>query len=183
MAANVNAALSDETAMPRGGVLPMPVPPGETTSTLESKIARLRGRLLTAETQSSGYGDRDNAPREDYGVKRIGATPQEALVRLRADADKLLLAACGIPTELVDGGDGSALREAYRRLLFSTIQPLGALVQHELRMKLDTPALRLEWQELRAADIATRARAFKGLVESGMDMSAAAANSGILAEG
>ena len=180
LAANVNSALADETSMPRGGVLPLPIPPGETTTTLENKIKRLRGKLLAAETTRGGYGDKANAPQDDYQVRRIGASPPAALVELRRDADTILLAACGIPVELVNGGDGAALREAYRRLLFGTIQPISAIVETELRDKLDSPELNLGFGELRAADIASRARAFKGLVDSGMDMDAAAANSGIL---
>ena len=184
LSANTNQALADETGMPRGGVLPLPIPPGETTSTLESRIARLRGKILAAETQRGGYGDKDNAPKDDYMVKRIGAMPPAPLVQLRDDADMLLLAVCGVsPSLFMSNSDGTAQREAYRRFLFSTIQPLGAIVQTELRLKMEAPDLAIDWSELRASDIASRARAFKGLIDSGMDMTQAAANSGILVDG
>ena len=87
LSANVNEALADETSMPRGGVLPLPIPAGETTSSLEGKIKRLKGKLLAAETTRGGYGDKDNAPQDDYLVKRIGANPPVAMVQLRKDAD------------------------------------------------------------------------------------------------
>ena len=72
------------------------------------------------------------------------------------------------------------MRESWRQLLHATIAPLGRLVETELRDKLDAPALTLEWSELRASDIAGRARAFGSMVTAGMDVEKAAALSGLL---
>ena len=69
---------------------------------------------------------------------------------------------------------GPAQREAWRRLLFSTIAPLGRIVENELRVKLDTPDLRLTWNELRASDLAGRARAFQSMVNGGIEVGKAA---------
>ena len=54
------------------------------------------------------------------------------------------------------------------------------MVAAELSEKLDTP-ITLDWEELRASDIAGRARAFGTMVTGGMDLTQAAALSGLLA--
>ena len=53
------------------------------------------------------------------------------------------------------------------------------MVLEELALKLDIPTLALDFSELRAADIATRARAFKQLVDAGMDKDEAMAKAGL----
>ena len=58
---------------------------------------------------------------------------------LRRDADALILGLCGVPIEYITGADGAALRESYRRMLFGTLQPLGAIVAEELSAKLEAP--------------------------------------------
>ena len=75
----------------------------------------------------------------------------------------------------------TAARESYRQALFSVAAPLGRLVQSELRRKLETDDI-ATWQELRAADIASRARAFSSLVKGGMALDQAATVSGVLME-
>ena len=66
------------------------------------------------------------------------------------------------------------------RLFSESSQPLGKLVQAELRNKLDAPDLALGWSELRASDFQARARSFKSMVDGGMDVTKAAALSGLL---
>ena len=48
-----------------------------------------------------------------------------------------------------------------------------------MSVKLDTPTLALGFTELRAADIASRARAYKQLVDAGMDATKAATVAGL----
>ena len=50
-------------------------------------------------------------------------------------------------------------------------------------MKLEAPDLTLDWSELRAADIASRARADGSLVKGGLSKVEAAKNTGILIDG
>ena len=90
-----------------------------------------------------------------------------------------MLSACGINPSLVMDAQGTAQREAYRQFLFGTVAPLGRIVAAELTEKLNAP-IRLDWEELRASDIAGRARAFSGLVGGGMEIDRAAALSGLL---
>ena len=56
-------------------------------------------------------------------------------------------------------------------------------METELRDKLDDDSISITWDELRAADITGRARAFQSLVGAGMDLAKAAALSGLLAPG
>ena len=53
------------------------------------------------------------------------------------------------------------------------------MVAAELTAKLDTP-IKLDWEELRASDIAGRARAFGVMVSNGMEPGRAAGLSGLM---
>ena len=184
--AEINEALADESSMPRGAIVPMASMPEDDDddddglTDFERELGKLRGKILMAESQrTQAAGGYQEAPKDDYGLKRVGANFPVSLVNLRRDADELVLGLCGVPIEFLKGADGTALREAYRRMLFGTIQPLGAIVAEELSAKLETQ-ISLDWTELRAADIAGRARAFQSLVGSGMEVDKAAALSGLL---
>ena len=94
------------------------------------------------------------------------------------------LAATGCPVELITArSDGSAVREAWRRYAHAFLQPIGEIVAAEFAEKLDLPGLALDFSALFASDITGRARAFNSMVQGGMDVSKAAALSGLLAEG
>ena len=58
--------------------------------------------------------------------------------------------------------------------------PRGRIVETELRSKLNDPGIALDWSELRASDIASRARAFQSMVGGGMPLDRAAALSGLM---
>ena len=88
-----------------------------------------------------------------------------------------IFGAYGIPSSI--HGTGGSARESYRQFLSSTIQPLAKLVVEELADKLDTPTLSLDFTELRAADISSRARAYKQLTDAGMDAAKAASVTGL----
>ena len=57
--------------------------------------------------------------------------------------------------------------------------PWAKLVVEELAVKLDTPTLALDFTELRAADIAGRARAYGVLINAGMPPAEAAEATGL----
>ena len=187
--AEINKALADESSMPTGAILPMPQEPGDddddddetesTTAKIERTLGKLGGRIMTTESMMlSGDGGYMDAPRKDWVINRVGADFKQPLVTLRRDADELILGLCGVPIEFLKGADGSALREAYRRMLFGTIQPLGAMVSDELSAKLETP-VSFVWDELRAADRASGARAYKALREAEMEPDQALRLSGL----
>ena len=177
------AALADESSGPRGSLLPLPMPGDDpSVELLKADLKGLRGKLATVETQQSmapgGAGSNDG-----WIARRIGAEPPDALVKLHELASREILAACGIPPVLfaTSNPNGTAAREGWRQLLFGTAAPLGRLVVDELARKLETD-IEIEWDELRASDIAARARAFQSLVGAGMDLAKAASLSGLMIE-
>lgn len=101
---------------------------------------------------------------------------------LRSDVGRDVLAAAGCPPAMFQPTDGTSAREGMRQFLHLGLQPLAALVQAELRDKLDAPELALSFDSLFAADLAGRARAFGSLVKGGMPVEAAAGLAGLLTE-
>ena len=183
LAARSNQALSNELKMPTGGILPMAQDPSMNTLEFEGKLAKLKGRLITARTQRAGNADPRATPGRDWMVNRVGATPPDSLVTLRNDADLAFLAALQIPPELVRGGGGGAVREAHKSVGVNVLQPMGAVIQTELRLKLDAPDLTIGWESLRSNDISARARSYKGLREAGLSVKDASLNTGIVVSG
>ena len=174
LAGSIEEALADETAGPRGSVLPIPESQREPTDDdadgddplagLRGDLLRLRGSLALVESMAGGYGDRGGRPDADWKSRRIGAEPPDVLATLRSDAALSIYAACGVPPSLVTmPADGTGQREAWRRFLHGSVSPVARIVQGELRAKLDTPALALDFVSLYAADVSGRARAFRAL--------------------
>ena len=172
----IERRLAEETSTATSYVLPLPE--GGDVEKLKADIKAGRGRLHIVDTTSTGWGDGTAAaPRQDWRSNRLGADPPESLGKLRSDVKADIFGVYGIPSSI--HGTGGSARESYRQFLASTIQPLAKLVVEELADKLATPTLALGFGELRAADIASRARAFKQLVDAGMDKAKAASITGL----
>ena len=131
-------ALADESAGPRGHVLPIPEGQREPTdddadgddplADLRGDLVRLRGALALVETMGGGYGDKGARPDSDWKSRRSGAEPPDVLAKLRTDAAMSILAACGLPASLVTmPADGTGQREAWRRFLHGSVSPWRAL--------------------------------------------------------
>ena len=93
--------------------------------------------------------------------------PPEALEKIRGSVGETILACCGVPVELAELGQGTAAREAWRRFLHATIDPLGKLVAEELTEKFEFP-VSLSFDSLMASDISGRGRAFQSMVGGGI---------------
>ena len=144
--------------------------------TLKSDIRSAAGKMLTVE---GGDWDLADNNRATWEPKRFGADPPDILVKLVKLATAEVFAACGVNPALFADSTGTAGREAYRQFLHSTLAPLGRAVESELSDKLDAE-VRLDWEELRAGDVAGRARAFQSLVQGGMAIEDVARVSGVL---
>ena len=146
-------------------------------ATLRADLAALKGKTALVPTMAAGWGGgRAGAPLADWKPHRIGVDPPATLVSLRGDAERAILAACGLQPELAyGGGQAAALREAYRQFVHLSVAPVGKAVAAELALKLDTPGLSFDWSGLMAADIASKARAFQALAGAGMNAGKAAA--------
>lgn len=179
--ANLNKHLADEAGAPHGNLLPVPKDGNDDTLTpLKTTLKDLNGKTALVETTSSGYGDKEARPLYgDFNQRHFGMDTKEAMVTLRQDSDVLLAQLCGVPLSMMSKTDGTALREGLRHLLVTTLQPLGEAVAEELREKLDAPGLRLSWRRLHANDIQGKGRAFKSLVDAGMDATRAASVVGL----
>ncbi len=179
----VTTYLAQESAMPRGAYLPTPKDGGD--STIESLKADTRtaaGAILFVESMAQYWEDGESKPvPSEWQTRHFGPQPPAAMVETAKMARSEALGAMGLNEALFGGADSAALREAWRMALFSLIAPLGQLVQSELRAKLDS-SITLSWTELRASDLAGRARAWQSLVSGGMDMKEASAISGLMVE-
>ena len=87
----------------------------------------------------------------------------------------MILAACGVPPEMLRQSDGTGRREAWRQFLHASIAPVALGVAADLADKLDIPGLALNHDRMMASDIAGKARAVQSLVKGGMDVARAAA--------
>ena len=183
--ANLEAMVTSEAGSPFGYLLPVPSEVEDDTddpnSALRADLAGARGRTLIVGDPSldvEGSGQlRAGAYRS---VARFGANPPASVEGLRGETGRDVLAACGLSAALFGlSSDGTARREAYRQALHIGVQPVVRLIEAELRGKLDAPDLALDLTRLSAADTQGRARAFKSLVDGGMNPVDAAENTGV----
>ena len=79
---------------------------------------------------------------------------------------------------LVTDADGTSQREAWRRFVMGSCEPLLAIVGEECERKLDM-RVSFDLRRLWAHDLAGRASAFKAMVVGGMAVERAAALSGL----
>ena len=166
--ANIESKLGQETSGPVGSLLPLPH--DESLDELKADLKKLNGGTALVESTSGGWGEgRQNAPLQDYTQKRIGANPPDSLVSLYTKSQLSIVAAAGVPVELLQGSNQNAAREGFRRFLHSTVQPLARLVEPELS-KLVGSNVTLDFSGLMASDIQGRARAFGSLVQGGMEI-------------
>lgn len=184
LTARIEQVLSSEANSPVGYLLPIPLDASDATvTTLRSDLENLNGRTALVETTASGWGEgRSAAPRNDYQPQRIGANPPPSVIQMHTAVQSAIFGVCGIPTELVlSNVEGTGQREAWRRCLHGTIQPLGNLVAAALSETMGRPVT-LGFDAIFASDIMGRARAFQSLVGGGMEAGKAAGLSGLLIE-
>ena len=199
-AAAVEDALADESSTSRGYVVPIPaqaetdpddVDAVDPLSAMSARLKSLSGKLSLVETTSAGFGSgRMDAPgggtaSADWTAKRLGAAPPMALVDLRTQSAKEILAACGVPLSMVEASQGTASREAFRQWLHTAVRPLGGIVAEELSRVLEVP-VSFDFAELRASDdapiaraIGSRAAAFKTFIDAGVERAAALKMAGL----
>ena len=183
LSAETAQALADEASGPRGMLLPTPVDGADPTiTTLKSDLKSLRGKVALVESTSSGWAadGSQQRPKGDWEARRLGAAPGAALIAQAEMASREVYSACGIPLSVVTEAEGTGQREGYRRLMHSTIAPLGRIVSEELSTKFEAD-ISLNFDSLFSADLAGRARAFQSLVGGGMDPGKAAGLAGLMA--
>ena len=186
LAANLETRLGEEAGGPVGHVLPVPSDGGDGTDedplkAFKVDLAAAKGRTILAETTAAGWGDgKMAAPQADYRPQRFGASPPDSLPSLRTEAGLSVLSACGVPVSLVTDADGTSQREAWRRFVMGSVEPLLELVGQEVEAKLET-RVTFDLSSLWAHDLAGRASSFKAMITGGMEIERAAALSGLVA--
>ena len=179
---NLERALMQESGARVGYILPLAKDPSEAIlEQLKSDLGKLQGGIALVETSAGGYGDRANAPKDDFKLQRIGANPPATLVQLYEYLNRIILLVLGVPIELVTAADGTGKREAWRQFLWGSVAPLARKIEVELS-KLASEQITLTFEQLNASDITGRARAFQSLVGGGMDIDEAAALSGLVVD-
>ncbi len=168
LAAGLESALSDEVNnAPRAVVVAIPEGPHDAQG-LADTIQGSRGRLNLPETTGAGWGDRAGAPMRDWRPERFGPDPPAGLVTLRESVEACIAGLYGIhPALLGANGDGTAMRESWRRFGLATAAPLARVVAGELAAKWDA-RIALTFDALKAADRAGNARAYRSLRDAGM---------------
>ena len=186
LAANLETRLGEEAGGPVGHVLPVPADGGDGTdddplAMLKADLAGAKGKTVLAETTAAGWGEgRVAAPMADYKPQRFGASPPATLPSLRTEAGLSVLSACGVPVSLVTDADGTSQREAWRRFVMGSVEPLLETVKGEIEAKLDT-SVSFDLSSLWAHDLAGRAASFKAMVTAGMPIEKAVRLSGLVA--
>ena len=186
LASNLEKRLGEEAGGSVGHILPIPHDGGDGTDSdplaaLKGDLRAGKGRTLLMETTAAGWDEgKASAPQVDWKPRRFGADPPDALVNLKSEAALTVLSACGVPPMLAASKAGdTGQREAWRRFLHGTVQPVAVLVAEELSAKLDQE-IRISFDALFASDLAGRARAFASLVKAGMPLEKAAGLAGLL---
>ena len=170
-AAKLEQALSLEAGFSIAQIVPGPENiAGEALDGLKSQIVSLRGALAMPMGSAGAPGSvGTSAPVTDsWRQRRLGPDFPDGEIEARAAVERSILGAFGVPQSLVDPRAAAASREGFRQFLHLTIKPLAALVVAELAHKLEVPDLVFHFDELSAADIAGRARAYGSLKKGGM---------------
>ena len=141
-----------------------------TSRNLANQLKALAGKLFITETTKGGWGAGQHAaPRRDYETTRLGANfARRAWASLRGDVKADIFGAYGIPSSV--HGTGGSARESY------TVSSCPARFSRcpgsscrNSRISWTRLTLAFDFTEMRAADIASRARAYSQLVGAQMD--------------
>ena len=171
-------SLGAEQGQPVGELLAVPKSDESEVADLKATLGQ-SGRLHLVESTASGWsGGKAEAPRNDYRTERFGGDPPQGSVLLQESIAKQVIAACGVPLELLADVAGAQRREAYREFVSTTCEAVGMLVAEALTATLETP-IELTFERLHASDMAGRARAAGSLVKAGWSPQEAAAAVGL----
>ena len=181
----VEEKLRQEAQSPVANLIP--VPQGGTTGgekdPLATDIEQAKGDALMVRTTQGGWDQGQAArPQTDWQARRLGPNPPAPLIDLERGIGQAVLASCGLPVELFTTADGTGMREAWRRFLWGSVQPMADIMAYELSIKFESE-FSMSFDKLFASDLATRARAFQSLVGGGMEVERAAALAGVLSVG
>lgn len=164
--ARLESSLATEAKKRVGALIPVPVNPTDAEfDAVKSDFNAMHGNNLFVESMRTGWGDADQrgvSSRGDWEPNAVGPRPDANMVTLLVEHRRAVLAACGVPPEILGGAEGAGRREAFRQFVYGTLLPLGIIVEREVRHKYGE-TIRISWDRLRAGDVAGRARAYNSL--------------------
>ena len=145
-------------------IIPVPKP----STVLATDLRNARGKTVLGHTTSHNWGEGGRGPAGDWRPQRVAPTFAEYEIAARAAVERSVASACGVPPILLGlASEGGDAREAWRQFAFSTLRPIGTLIEAELR-RIGLPAP-VTFEKLGAADIGTRSRSYKQFRETGME--------------
>ncbi len=147
---------------------------------LRRNIASLDGKTAFVETTAGGWAGSGDKPQADWTQRRLGPSPDADLIRAWQQSGIEIAQVAGVPAALLSNVEGAASREAWRRFIHSSVQPLCRRIAAELSAGLDGREIGMDASNLAASDIQGRARAFQSMVGGGMDIAKAAGLAGLL---
>lgn len=182
MHSNLELRLSEQASAYAGSLIPVPADGAdEELKQMREDLATLKGKQAFIETTSGGYGQgRAAAPNADYAIRVLGPAVNAGIPDLYRASQLSVLATCGVPIELVRTADGTGQREAFRRFLHSTLEPLGEILAEQLT-KVAYGPVKVRFGTY-AADIQGLARAYSALIKSGMTPAEADQATGLTGE-
>ena len=180
LVAQIETALAQEAATPRGYNIPVPdtKQAGKLTTELRSSKGALNLTPSVASDAAWGAG-MESKPSQDWVPQRFGMMPPQAMVELRSRAELSILAACGVPVTIMSLSDGTAKAKDFSRFLTLTMVPLGKMLAQQIGDALDVDGLTFDFNDLGAADIAAKGRVFGQLVSNGVSIADAAEVAGL----
>ena len=171
-AAEVTAATEARIAVSRLVPIASPLTPeqrGQATQGFADMLKRGGYFAISLMGFRPGMGERMSRA----SVEAVHPDPTEGHLTLRREAALDLLSAAGIPSPLADPrADAAGQREALRRLVHGTVEPLARAVEGEIAAKVGVE-VGFDFGPLFAADLAGRGRALKQMVDSGVALDTA----------
>ena len=139
-------ALTDEAGSPHGSFIPVP---GSDTSELSASVTGATGAALVVESMSGNWGSGGPPPTKEWESRRFGFDAPESLLKAMQAGSDGVMAAIGISAAIFRASDAAAAVAAYRHFAHSVVSPLGRLLVAEVREKLDSPDIKLDFADLR----------------------------------
>lgn len=171
LGARLEAMLAAEAGGPSGYLLP-----DESGGGAPPDLGALRGGSALVPTQQRYTTGTANVPRRDWEARRFGFSPPQTIQGLRWDIQQVIMAAHGIPVELLveRAGGGADRRAAWAEFVGSEATAVADSIAGELAAKLETP-VRLDLARLIPREPLSQARVIATLVDAGMSLAEATA--------
>ena len=183
LASRIEAKLGEDLATPSAALIPIPVDGGDgSLASLRADIGGAKGSAVLVEATSAGFdqGRQQAGTRHDWRSERLGPAIPAEMRLLYGNIMDAVATCCGIPAALIhQDADGTAQREAYRRFVMTSVQPIADMIAETASAALETD-VKFDFSGLWAHDLQGRASAFQKLVAGGMDVAEAVAVAGLM---